>query len=348
MKKMCICILLLCLASLSFLCWHSTAQHPVPHLPDGSPDLHGRHIVVYVSLRDEVGRAYLELFKEKTGCTYEYLYLPTQTALARIRNEQNHPQADIVIGGTSHAQIQAGIEGLTAQYISPNAAVIPERFKDPDGRWTGIATTPLAIVVNRARWQREFAPQGKKLPQVYADLLDPDYHGQIVFSDPNTAGTGYTILAYIDQKLSPNETLDFYRRLRQNTAEFTFNGYTSVEKVASGECLLGLSFLDDQTSLRISGFDLISIVPPECAWTMDAVSLIKNGPNPEPARCFIDFCLEKETQEQISRMAYSVPTRPDAASAEAPPVETFELYTAFDFARAGREQSALLEKWNNL
>lgn len=348
MKKKFLCVLLLCLGFLSFYCWHSVTQQQVSHLPDGSPDLHGRHIVVYVSLRDEVGRAYLELFKEKTGCTYEYLYLPTQAALARIRSEHNHPQADIVIGGTSHAQIQAGIEGLTAQYISPNAAIIPERFKDPDGRWAGIATTPLAIVVNRARWQREFAPLGKKLPLDYADLLDPDYRGQIVFSDPNTAGTGYTMLAYLDQKLSPDETLDFYRQLRQNTAEFTFNGYTSVEKVASGECLVGLSFLDDQTSLRISGFDLISIVPPECAWTMDAVSIIQNGPNQEPARCFIDFCLQKETQEQISRIAYSVPTRPDAVPAETPYGETFDLYTEFDFARAGREQSALLEKWNNL
>jgi iron(III) transport system substrate-binding protein len=348
MKKLFLCVLLLCLAVLSFCCWHSAMQQQVSRLPDGSLDLHGRHIVVYVSLRDEVGRAYLELFKKKTGCTYEYLYLPTQAALARIRSEHNHPQADIVIGGTSHAQIQAGIEGLTAQYISPNAAIIPDRFKDPDGRWTGIATTPLAIVVNRARWQREFAPLGKKLPLDYADLLDPDYRGQIVFSDPNTAGTGYTMLAYLDQKLSPDKTLDFYRKLRQNTVEFTFNGYTSVEKVASGECLVGLSFLDDQTSLRISGFDIISIVPPECAWTMDAVSIIQNGPNQEPAKCFIDFCLQKETQEQISRIAYSVPTRPDAAPAEPPPGETFDLYTAFDFARAGRDQSALLEKWNNL
>ena len=348
MKKILSLLVLAGLLAGGICYWQISAKTAVARLPDGSPDLRGRHIVVYVSLRDEVGRAYLELFKEKTGCSYEYLYLPTQASLARIRSERQRPQADVVMGGTSHAQIQAGREGLTASYVSPNAASLPERFKDSAGHWTGIATTPLAIVVNRARWQREFAPRGKKLPQTYEDILDPDYQGQIALSDPNTAGTSYTMLAYLNQKLPPAERDRFYQGLRRNVGTYTFNGYTAVEKVASGEYLLGLNFLDDQLSLRFSGFDILGIVPPDCAWTMDAVSLVKDGPNPEAARYFIDFCLEKETQEEISRIAYSVPTRPDAVAAASQPGESFALYEAFDFSRAGQEQSDLLEKWNKL
>ena len=67
---------------------------------NGYPNLKGKHIVVYVASRDEVGSAILELFKEKTGCTYEYLKMSTQESLSRIESERKDPKADIFLGGT--------------------------------------------------------------------------------------------------------------------------------------------------------------------------------------------------------------------------------------------------------
>nr|WP_307905849.1 hypothetical protein [Clostridium botulinum] len=52
------------------------------------PDLRNKHIVVYVALREEEAKYLLELFKKETGCTYEYIKLPTEEAVMRILDEK--------------------------------------------------------------------------------------------------------------------------------------------------------------------------------------------------------------------------------------------------------------------
>lgn len=312
--------------------------------PDHLPDLHGHHIVVYSAMRDEVGHAALELFQEKTGCNYDYIYLPTQAMLERIRREKDHPQADIMMGGATHAQVSAADRRLTSSVLVPGADRIPDRFRSADDRWFGIASTSLAIVVNRERWEKEFAPQGKPLPDSYEDLLDPAYRGEVAFADPNAAGTSYTLLAYIMQHhASP---VDFYAALQQNLGASSYNGFEAVQRVASGQCLLGVGFLDDARSLEASGFPLLSIVPERCAWTLDAVAAVEGAQHAQEAEAFLQFCMMEETQEILNRIAFSAATHPEAMTdADA---GTMAHYGDMDFRRAAREQDDILQTWNDV
>ena len=41
--------------------------------------------------------------------------------------------------------------GLTEQYFSPNADIIPEQFKDPDGYWIGLYVGALGFISNNER-----------------------------------------------------------------------------------------------------------------------------------------------------------------------------------------------------
>ena len=120
MKKILWSAVLLLAVGLAYWQWRGL-EEPVTY-QNGYPDLRGRHIVVYVSCRDEVGKAFLELFKDKTGCSYEYLKMTTPEALSRIRAEREHPKADIFIGGTCDAHILAKEEGLLSG-ISSGAAL---------------------------------------------------------------------------------------------------------------------------------------------------------------------------------------------------------------------------------
>lgn len=311
---------------------------------DGLPDLHGHHIVVYSAMRDEVGRAALELFREKTGCTYDYIYLPTQAMLGRVRREKDRPQADIMMGGATHAQVSAAEHHLTASVVLPGSEVIPESFRSAERRWFGIASTPLAIVVNRERWEQEFAPRGKKMPATYEDLLDPDYRGEVAFADPNAAGTSYTLLAYVRQHSAAPSA--FYTSLKANLGESSYNGFEAVQRVASGQCLLGVGFLDDERSLESSGFPIRAIVPEGCAWTLDAVAKVEGAPHPREAEAFLRFCMMEETQEVLNRIAFSAATHPGAVTQA--DKETMAHYGEMDFRRAAEEQEAILHAWNDI
>jgi len=329
---------------LAYWTWQGIEERTVVY-QDGYPDLRGQHIVVYVSCRDEVGKAFLELFKDKTGCSYEYLKMTTPEALARIRAEREHPKADIFIGGTCDAHILAKEEGLTEKYVSKNYDMVAGRYKDRDGYWIGIGTSPLSIIVNKERWEKEYQSKGLSLPQSYEDLLNPAYRGEVIVSDPNTSGTAYTMLAYLNQRMGSEMTLDFLHRLKANVGEFTINGYTPAQKVAAGEYLFGVNFLNDQLCVLESGFAVLTIIPPQCGWSMDAVSKIKKGPNKAVGRYFIDFCTTKEIQEEVSRISFSMPIRSDAEAG--PNLGQFDIYEEFDFIKASRDRAHLLQVWND-
>lgn len=303
-------------------------------------DLHGHHLVVYSSMRDEVGRALLMLFQEQTGCAYEYIHLPTQTALARVRREQQKPIADVLLGGALHAQMQAAAENLTEPLQAQALAQLPPAFRSADRRWAGIAMTPLAIIVHQKQWQKIFG--ARPWPQTYTELLSPDFQGKISFADPNVAGTSYTLLAYMTQDMNAAKRAQCLTSLRQNVDQLAYSGYESVERVASGDYPLGIGFLDDADSLKASGFPLLTIVPEDAAWTLDAVAVIQHAPDEKAAQAFAAFCLEKNTQKLLSRIAFSSPTLPMTAEDDS---QTALHLGKMDFVRAGREQQDILDTW---
>ena len=315
---------------------------------DGYPDLKGKHIVVYVASRDEVGSAILELFKEKTGCTYEYLKMPTQESLSRIKAERKNPKADIFIGGTCDVHVLMKKEALSEKYISKNYDSIPERYKDKDGYWIGFAVSPLSIVINRDRWEKEFTNKGIEMPKTYEDLLNPIYKGEIVISNPNTSGTAYTMLASIIQSMGEEKAKDFLRKMKANIGEFTTNGYTPAQKVATGEYLIGINFLSDQLLIKDSGFNIATNVPKNSGWNIDAISKIKNGPNGDVGRYFIDFCTTREVAETLNNISFAMSTRQDAEDIGGIRIDELDIYEDYNFLKASNDRDRLINMWNNL
>ncbi|AQS08325.1 iron deficiency-induced protein A precursor [Clostridium saccharobutylicum] len=315
---------------------------------DGYPDLKGRHIVVYVASRDEIGSAILELFKEKTGCTYEYLKMSTQESLARIRSERKNPKSDIFIGGTCDVHVLMKKENLSEKYISKNYYSIPDRYKDKDGYWIGFEASPLSIVINKNRWDKEFSCKGLEMPKTYDDLLNPIYKGEIVISDPNTSGTAYTMLASLTQSMGVDKAKEFFRKVKANVGEFTTNGYTPGQKVATGEYLIGINFLSDQLLIEDSGFNVVTNVPKNSGWSIDAISKIKNGPNGDIGKYFIDFCTDKEVEETLNNISFAMSTRQDTKGIRGIKLDELDIYKDYNFSKASNDREWLINMWNDL
>ncbi|MCY6372776.1 ABC transporter substrate-binding protein [Clostridium ganghwense] len=316
---------------------------------DGYPDLKGRNLVVYVASREDVGKLLLEMFKEKTGCTYEYMRMPTEEAVARVRVEKDYPKADIFMGGTCDAHTVMKDEQLSEQYKSENAKNILEPYKDKDGYWTGFELEPLSIAINKERWEKEFKPRGIKVPTEYEDLLNPIYKGEIVMPDPKTSGTAYTIVASLVQSMGTDKAIEYLKGLKSNVGQFTVNGYTPCQKVGTGEYLIGINFLGDQLMMKKSGFDMITNVPKNAGWTIDAISKIKKGPNEDIANLFIDFCLSEEGANALKNISMGFPTREDIdMSYKAKTLSDLEIYKEYDFYKAGKEKEFLVDMWEKI
>lgn len=315
---------------------------------DGYPDLRGKHLVVYVASRDEVGRALLELFKERTGCTYEYMRMPTEEAVARVRAEKKYPKADIFMGGTCDAHALMKNERLSEKYFSKNYDSIKKEYKDSQGYWVGFEVVPLSIAVNKDRWDEQFASKGLEMPKTYDDLLNPLYKGEIVMPDPNTSGTAYTMIASLFQSLGDEKAEKILKGIKANVGQFTINGYTPAQKVGTGEYLIGINFLGDQLLIKNSGFNIVTTVPKNAGWNIDAISKIKNGPNGDVGKFFIDFCITKEAAYILTNISMGMSTIEDVKSKKGINFSELNIYKNYDFTKASKDREKLMKTWNNL
>ena len=83
------------------------------------------------------------------------------------------------------------------------------------------------------------------------------------------------------------------------------------------------------------------------AYELGAVAIIKNAPNMENAKKFVDWCLTKKAQEiGQHNNSYQFLTNPDAN----PPEEAMKFKDAklmkYDFQWSGDNRGRLLEAWN--
>ncbi|MCY6369291.1 ABC transporter substrate-binding protein [Clostridium ganghwense] len=312
-------------------------------------NLKGKNLVVYVSFHEDEAKALLDDFKEKTGCNYSFIRMPTGEAITRIVAEKDAPKADILIGGTADAHELMKQKDLNDKYVSENAKDIPVEYRDKDGHWTGLYVEPLSIGINEDRWEKEFAPKGLKRPETFEDLLKPEFKGEIIMPDPKTSGTGYTIVSSLVQARGEEKAMEYLGKLKNNVAQFTGSGFTPAQKVGTGEYLICLNFMDDQLIVKKSGFNISSRIPNEAGWTICSLSKLKNGPNDEAGKAFVDYCLTKEAGDILGDFSMAISTRADVKIPEGgQKLSELPIFKAFDFNKSGKDKKDLQGKWSKL
>ena len=293
------------------------------------------HIIVYGSLREEEGKYLLEKFKSRYDCTYEYIKLPTEEAVQRILDTMDNPQGDVFIGGSCDSYEILKKYNALEEYNSPWANNIPGKYKDLRGYWTGFQITPLSIGINKTLWNETF-DSSFPYPKKIEDLLKEEFKGKIILPNPQTSGTGYTLMASLYQSLGKENFEEFIDRLNDNVSSSTISGFNSIQRVASGEYLITINFLSDQLIENKSSNNIISIVPENAGWNVDSIALIKNSKHEEIAKNFIDFVLSKETSDDLSKFSKAISTKDFDTS-------QFKIYDKYNFYLAAEDREKIMQ-----
>lgn len=272
-------------------------------------NLKGKHLTVYVAMREEEAISLLEKFKKETGCTYEFIKLPTEEAVNKILAEKGKSSGDIFIGGSCDAYEVLKSHGALAKYKSPNSNDIQAKYKDPDSYWTGFQVDVLAIGINKKIWDKDFKSKGISLPKTFDDLLQKEYKGKVIMPNPETSGTGYTFLASLYQELGKDKYKEYLSKFTENVPAYTVSGFNSIQRVSSGEYAVTVNFLGDQLLQSKFNKDIISIVPKNTGWNVDSIAELKNCVNKEAAESFIDFILSQEVANNLSNYSKATSTK---------------------------------------
>lgn len=274
-------------------------------------------IVVYSALPDLETSLVNREFTRRTGISVEALSVAAAgTIAARIRAEKDRPRADIFVGGSADFHVPLAREGLLLQYRSPAAAEakISPAYLDPGGFWHGWYLGALAIIINTERWEREMAPRRVPKPATWDDLLRPEFRGNFVMPSTVTTGGGYIFVAAQIFRLGEDKAWAYLRALNANASQYTPTAPGTITLLERGEAVVGMMWAHEAIGARLLRLQpLETIVPPDTAFEIGAVSIVKGGPNPEGAKAYVDFLMSRVPQVVNAQYGFRYPVRADVS-----------------------------------
>jgi iron(III) transport system substrate-binding protein len=270
-------------------------------------------------------------------------------ALAQLVAEMNNPKTDVWFGGTGDPHLQAAEMELTLEYKSPTLPQLypwAQRQAQQSGyRTVGIYSGPLGFGYNTELLQK------KKLaaPRSWADLLKPEYKGEIQVANPASSGTAYTMIATLVQLMGEDTAFDYLKRLHQNVGQYTRSGTAPIKAVARGETAVSISFIHDAPQERMQGFPVQTTTPSEGTGAeIGSMSIVNGARNLEQAKQFYEWALTAKAQTfGAATKQYQLPS--NKATPVDPNVPDFKKIKMidYDYAKYGAaaERRRLITRW---
>jgi len=236
-------------------------------------------------------------FSAKTGIDVNMIRMSTGEAYARIRSEARNPKTDVWFSGTHDPHYQAADEDLTYPYKSTqydNLIPLAQKMANDTGnRSTSYAVGVLGFIYNEDLLKQK----NITAPQCWSDLLKPEYKGEVSLANPNTAGTGYSIIVALDNLMGEEGAFDYLKKLNNNVSAYNKTGSTATAQASRGEVAVAIGFLHDAMTTIKQGFPLGTSVPCEgTGYTLDGLSIVKGAKNLEEAKAFVDWILTPDAQ----------------------------------------------------
>jgi iron(III) transport system substrate-binding protein len=304
-----------------------------------------RDINVLCSPEEEWCQGMAHEFESRFGIAVHYLRMSTGEALARLHAEKDDPQFDIWWGGPIDNFVAAKQDGLLEAYDSPNYKNLldPLRYKDPDNYWVGIYVGTLGFCTNRD-WLADHP--GVEPPRSWADLLEPEFTGQILVAHPSTSGTSYTAVSTVLQLLGEEQGWAYLKEWAGQVPQFTRSGAAPARFVGQGQAAVCVAFSHDIVrEIEDNRLPLELTFPGEgTGYEIGGMGIVKGAKHLEAARQWFDWALTAEAQALGPKYrAYQAPTVMDVQLSH-PELLQVKLID-YDFQWAGERKQEFVDRF---
>jgi len=276
-------------------------------------------VIVYTSVDQVYSEPVFRNFENETGIkvlpVYDVEATKTTGLVNRLIAEKARPQADVFWSGEFSQTIVLKNESVLAPYQSPSATDIPARFKDTDGYWTGFGGRARVFIINTDL----LTPS--QYPHSVYDILDERYPAKTVGIAYPMFGTTATQAAALYRYLGKENARKFFSSLNNRSVRVVDGNSVVRNLVAEGQLSYGLTDTDDACGAVESGKNVTIIIPDQGTDQMgtlvipNTVALIAGGPNPDEAKVFMDYLLDRKQESAMVTSGWiQIPARDLPAS----------------------------------
>ncbi len=306
-------------------------------------------LTLYCSVQEEWCRPMAANFERETGIKVNMTRKSSGETYAQIKAEARNPRGDVWWGGTGDPHLQAAEEGLLAEYRSPVLKDLHDwavrQAEISKYRTVGIYSGALGYSFNTRTLAQKNLPE----PKCWRDLARPEYKGEIQVADPNSSGTAYTMLASLVQLFGEEPAFEVMRRMHANVNQYTRSGAAPARAAATGESLIGITFLHDAVTQVVAGAPVKIVAPCEgTGFEIGSMSIIKGTRNMANAKKFYDWALSPAAQALgAAANSFQLPSNKNSVIPPQAPRMSDILLIEYDFVRYGSaaERERLLQRW---
>lgn len=314
-----------------------------------TPALAQGQVNIICSVQAEWCNLMATVYSRTTGTKVNMVAKGSGEALAQLNAERANPKTDLWFGGTGDPHLQAAEQGLTLEYKSAQLSQLhpwaQKQAADAGYRTVGVYLGPLGFGYNKELLVKKKATA----PASWADLLKPEFKGEIQMANPASSGTAYTMIATLVQLMGEEKAFAYMKALHPNISAYTRSGTAPVKAAARGETMVSISFVHDVTTEMTTGFPVGGAYPSEGTGAeIGSMSLVKGGPNTEAAKKFYEWALTPGGQQfGLAAKQFQLPSNKavpkDPRMADPAKVKLIN----YDYAKYGSsaERRRLIARW---
>lgn len=283
-------------------------------MASGLPGCHRdvvEEVTLYCSVDEPFAREIVAAYALQTGVQVR---LKTDTEAGkttglvnRIIAERSNPRADVFWSSELFQTIRLGREGLLAEF-RPRAEGIPDRYRDPQGRWIAFGLRARVVGYNTGLVKAE------ELPTRWRDIADRRWKGRLGVANPLFGTTRGHFAAMLALWGEP-DYVAFLEQLRETTSGTLLDGNaTAARLVGRGELHLCATDTDDVYARQKRG-EPVEMVFPDLGdggtlLIPNSVAVLAGAPHPEAARRLAEFIASEQTERMLARSeSRNIPVR---------------------------------------
>jgi len=310
-------------------------------LAETAENISDKKLVIVSSFPEKMTAIYEAAFEEKyPGIDVEVAKKKTTAGLKYL---QENNSVDLFWVSAPDAFEVLKKKNMLQKY-RPKAKGIPRRISgypvnDPDGFYSGFAAAGYGIM-----WNREYLQEHElEPPTEWVDLTRPEYQGHIGLSAPSRSGTTHLTVEAILQLKGWEPGWALVKAIAANAKAITEKSSQVPKGVINGEFGIGIVIDYYGLTAKANGAPVEFAYPSATVFVPSGIAVLKESPQPDLAKKFIEFVLSPEGQQLLLHPDISrLPVWPDAYKSENIPVgypqpfsaKTLGSHTAFDVQKS--------------